>query len=109
VVQVFVQPVPIVDPGDTAQKLLQRFVDSGGVSYENVQAVGSGQKRTIGIYSGYEERFRATTLGTPLTIRLIALTEQGHGYLLGAIIVSNHEPLVNAWLDKALDSFTIAK
>jgi hypothetical protein len=106
-VQVFVEPAPTLEPGDTAQKLLQRFVDNGGLSFENVQAVGTGQPRTIGTYRGYEERFNATALGTPITIRLIALTDQGQGYLLGAIIVSSQEPLVNAWLESALNSFTI--
>jgi hypothetical protein len=108
-VQVFVEPVPTLEPGDTAQKLLQRFVDNGGLSVENVQAAGTGQERMIGSYTGYEERFNATTLGTPITVRLVALTDQGHGYLLGAIIVSSHEPLMNAWIDSALDSFTIDK
>ncbi len=109
VVQVFVQPVPTLEPSDTPQKLLQRFVDNGGLPYENIQAVGDGQNRTIGVYTGHEERFKGSYFGTPITIRLIALTEQGHGYLLGAIIVSNQEPIVNAWLDNALNSFTINK
>lgn len=108
-VQFFVQPVSTLEPGDTPQKLLQRFVDTGGLPYEDVKAAGVGQDRTVGESTGYEERFNATTLGTPITIRLVALTGQGQGYLLGAIIVSSHEPLVNAWLNVALDSFKVTQ
>lgn len=94
----------------TAQALLKAYlaenVLADDASLQNVRMLEE-REYANDAWSGYEQVLQATHLGTPVRMRLLAVTDERAAFILGSSVEPEQEALLSSVVGTIVDSFRI--
>jgi TolB protein len=109
-VQFFIKRLEQVDAADSARTLVTEYVDRNVLGKEaSLQNVRVLEERgySLNAWAGYEQVLRATHLGTPVAVRLVAVRGDDAGFILGSSVAAAQEAMLSPVISGIIDSFQI--
>ncbi|MEM7127948.1 MAG: protein kinase [Chloroflexota bacterium] len=103
----FVQPMTVAMNNLSPTELLDAFVRTGELAMvDGIEADGPLEEGiTLDDTSASMQGYTATLLGTPVSVRLMSISEPGRSYMVGSIVATDQLAAAEAWLDTAFDLF----
>ena len=104
--RVFVQQVSDTQPEDTPEEVARKYIARARATFENIVEQG-GQTRTLADRPAYETVINAQVLGASLVIHLVAVNDQGRGFVVVSAAEISREPPLRPLLAYVVDSFRL--
>jgi serine/threonine protein kinase/Tol biopolymer transport system component len=104
--RVFVQQVSDTQPDDTPEDVARKYIVRARATFENIVEQG-GQTRTLADRPAYEKVINAQVLGANLVIHLVAVNDQGRGFVVVSAAEISREPPLRSLLAYVVDSFRL--
>ncbi|MGB4802323.1 MAG: hypothetical protein WBV59_06685, partial [Anaerolineae bacterium] len=104
--RVFVQQVSDTQPDDTPEDVARKYIVRARATFENIVEQG-GQTRTLADRPAYEKAIHAQVMGANLVIHLVAVNDQGRGFVIVSAAEISREPPLRSLLAYVVDTFRL--
>lgn len=105
IARVFIEPLTGLPPAEAPELMIARYLDNAR-DLQSVELL-AGASQQVGRLRAYEQPFTATFAGAPVTGRLVAISGEGQGAVLGVLAESGRAPSFASIFEAVLSSFLL--